>query len=233
MGLRVNEALGSEEVPVEAGGLVGYGSDEAPGAGLPSPPTQARGVDKRDRIYRAAIARYTADGVARTKVEDVIADAGVSWATFFRYFPRKQDVLIEHAARHYRHRVKAVASAGLNDRRLRVRTVVDRTLAALLAPADTSAALHSAALREVFAHPARFAALVNEGHPQPVVGLVARLLDEAQRREELRYGIDPNAAALTVVAGALFPAVQAAALGADPGEPMRTALDLLWEGLGS
>jgi AcrR family transcriptional regulator len=213
-------------------GLVGYGADDAPEAALPMPPKQARGAEKRDRIYAAALARFEADGVAATKVDAVIADAGVSWATFFRYFPRKQDVLIELAARHYRRHVKGVAEEGARDRRLRVRTVIERTFAALLAPSDASAELHGAALLEVFAHPARFAALTDEGHPQPVVGLVARLLDEAQRREELRYGVDPNAAALTVVAGALFPAVQAAAIGIDPGEPMRTALDLLWDGLG-
>ena len=36
----------------------------------------------------------------------MIADAGVSWATFFRYFPRKEDVLIELAARHFREQVR-------------------------------------------------------------------------------------------------------------------------------
>jgi AcrR family transcriptional regulator len=233
MGLRVNEVLVREEVALGAGGLVGYGSDEAPDTALPAPPTQARGVDKRDRIYHAAIGRYASDGVAATKVEDVIAEAEVSWATFFRYFPRKQDVLIELAARHYRRHVKGVAEEGGNDRRLLTRTVVERTLAALLEPVETSTDLHSAALLEVFAHPARFAALVDEGHPQPVVGLVAGLLEEARHRGELRTGLDPGAAALTVVAGALFPAVQAAAIGADPGPPMRAALDVVWGGVGA
>ena len=216
-----------KEIP---GGLVGYGSDEVPGTPLPSPPTQARGFDKRDRIYRAAITRYAADGVGATKVEDVIADAGVSWATFFRYFPRKQDVLIELAARHYRHNVKGVSEDGLRDGRLRIKTVVERSLAALLAPGEAPG-LHSAALLEVFAHPARFAALVDEGHPQPVVGLVADLLQHASERGELRAGVDPGAAALTLVAGALFPAIQAAAIGADPGPPMRTALEIVWNGV--
>jgi AcrR family transcriptional regulator len=232
MGLRVNEVLVRDEVPVDAGGLIGYGADdESPDTGLPAPPTQARGVDKRDRIYRAAIDRYASDGVAATKVEDVIADAGVSWATFFRYFPRKQDVLIELAARHYRRHVKGIAEGGAGDGRLRTRTVGQRTLEALLEAGETSAELHSAALLEVFAHPARFAALVGEGHPQPVVGLVTNLLEQARDRGELRAGLDPAAAALTVVAGALFPAVQAAAIGADPGPPMRGALDILWRGL--
>ena len=100
----------------------------APAARLPAPPTQARGFEKRDSIYRAAIARFRADGVAATKVDDVIADAGVSWGTFFRYFPRKGDVLIEAAARHFRDHVRPSAEASLADRRLKMSTVVQRLL---------------------------------------------------------------------------------------------------------
>jgi AcrR family transcriptional regulator len=213
--------------------LVGYGAGVAEEGPLPLPPTQARGVQKRDRIFEAALRRYERDGMAATRVEDVIADAGVSWATFFRYFPRKGDVLVELAARHFREHVRAVAAAGLGDRRLRCRTVIERSFAALLAPQRTSQALHSAALLEVFASPGRFAALVGEGHPQPMVGLVAEVLGEGVRRGELRGGADPGVAALALVAGTLFPAVQAAGLGADPAPPLRAALALIWDGLGS
>ena len=37
--------------------------------------------------------------------------------------------------------------------------------------------------------------------------------------------------AIGVVAGALFPGAQAAAIGADPGPAIKGALDLLWNGL--
>jgi AcrR family transcriptional regulator len=215
----------------DAEALIGYGAGERPGARLPTPPTQARGVEKRDRIYDAAVTLYEENGIDAARVEDVIAEAGVSWATFFRYFPRKEDVLIEHAARHFRDRVRAAADRGLGDGRLRVRTVTERVFAALLRPADVSPALHSAALLEVFANPASFAALVDEGHPQPMVGLTAELLAEAQHRGEMRPDVDPSAAALTVVAGALLPGAQAAAAGLDPRQPVAAALDILWEGL--
>jgi AcrR family transcriptional regulator len=217
--------------PEAPDGLVGYGTGERPGARLPSPPTQARGAEKRDRIYDAAIALYEARGIDAARVEDVIADAGVSWATFFRYFPRKEDVLIELAARHFREQVRAEADRGLRDGRLRVRTVTERAFTALLRPAGVSSALHSAALLEVFANPARFAALVDDGQAQPMVGLTAELLAEAQGRGEMRAEVDPSAAALTVVAGALLPGAQAAAAGLDPRQPVGAALDVLWEGL--
>lgn len=63
-----------------------------------------------------------------------------------------------------------------------------------------------------------------------MVGLTAELLAEAQHRGEMRADLDPSAAALTVVAGALLPGVQAAA-GVDPRRPVAAALDILWEGL--
>ena len=95
---------------------------------VPSPPTQARGFEKRDRIYQAAMERFRVDGVAATKVDDVIADADVSWGTFFRYFPRKGDVLIEAAVRHFHDHVRPSAEASLADHRLKISTVIQRLL---------------------------------------------------------------------------------------------------------
>jgi AcrR family transcriptional regulator len=222
-------AAKTERTAVE-GGLVGYG-----GGGrdtrLPAPPTQARGAEKRERIYRAAIARFRAAGVAESRVEEVIADAGVSWATFFRYFPRKEDVLVEAAARHFRDRIVPIAERGVADRRLRVRTSVERVFAAMLKPAELTPRLHTEALLEVFAHPARFAAMVGHDRPAPLIVLIAELLSEGQGRGEVAAGIDAGVAALTVVAGAMFPAVQAAAAGADPGPSVGLALDTIWAGL--
>jgi AcrR family transcriptional regulator len=214
----------------EAPRVIGYGRATRESR-LPEPPTQARGAEKHERIYRAAIARYRDDGIEATRVDDVIADADVSWATFFRYFPRKEEVLIEAAARHFRDHVEPVARRGIRDRRLRLRTATERTLAALLRPAELTAALHTEALLEVFAHPARFAAVVDSGHPTPLIGLIATLLEEGQRRGEVRDDVDAAGAAVTVTAGAMFPAVQAAAAGIDPTPSVSGALDILWAGL--
>jgi AcrR family transcriptional regulator len=220
----VSDATGGER-----SSFVGYGGGTSQSP-LPAPPTQARGVDKRDRLYEAAMARYREAGLADTRVEDVIADAEVSWATFFRYFPRKEDVLLEGAARHFRDRVHTIAVEGMRDRRLRIRTVVERTFAALLEPGEMHPALHNAALLEVFASPARFAALVGD-HPQPVIGLVAQLLAEVQRRGEVRADTDAGVAAVALSAGCMFLAVQSAAAGADPVESAMQSLDILWAGM--
>lgn len=218
------------EVPNGDRSLVGYaGGGQEPK--LPEPPKQARGAEKRERIYVAAIARFRQVGVASTRVDDVIADAGVSWATFFRYFPRKEDVLIEAIARHFRDHVVPLAERGLADKRTRVRKASERILIAMLETTELPQPLHNQAFLEVFAHPQRFAAMVDNGHPAPVIGLMAEILAEGQRRGELDPAINAGFAALTVVAGAMFPAVQAAAAGADPGQSIGPALDLLWSGV--
>src|SRR3954471_7172731 len=89
--------------------LVGYAGGGAQTARMPAPPTQARGFEKRDRIYRAAIDRFRVDGVAATKVDDVTADEDVSGETFSRYFPRKGHVGNEPRARHFRDHVRPSA----------------------------------------------------------------------------------------------------------------------------
>lgn len=211
--------------------LVGYGAGEAPAARMPAPPTQARGFEKRDRIYHAALGRFRADGVAATKVDDVIADADVSWATFFRYFPRKGDVLIEAAARHFRDHVRPSVEASLADRRLKMNTVIRRLLVSLLQPADLPPALHGAALLEIFANPDRFAALVGEGPSPPVTVLLEEVLAEGQRRGEIRRDLDTAVAALTVIAGTALIGAQAVATGIDPSEPVAASFEISWRGI--
>jgi AcrR family transcriptional regulator len=193
---------------------------------LPMPPKQARGVEKRDRLYRAALARFRTEGVRATRI-----DAGVSWATFFRYFPRKEDVLVEAAARHFRDQVGAAARDGLRDRRLRIRTVLERIFSALLTPGELSPQLHTAALQEVLADPPRFAALVDGSNQAPLVTLVQEVLQEGRLRGEVRSDVLAATEALTLSAGAMFPAVQAASAGLDPRPIVAEALKVLWGGL--
>lgn len=216
-------------VDEQAIGFAGGAGTRSP---LPAPPTQARGAEKRERLYRAAIARFARDGVEATRVEDVIAEVGVSWATFFRYFPRKEDVLIEAAARHFRDHVRATARAGIRDKRRNVRTVIEDSFAALTTPAEMPPELHTLALLQVVAHPARFAAMLDDEAVQPLIELITELVAAGQVRGQVRDDVPATAVGITVVAGAFFPGVQAAARGADPGPAITLALDLIWSGIG-
>jgi hypothetical protein len=64
-----------------------------------------------------------------------------------------------------------------------------------------------------------------------MIGLVAVVLEVGQDRGEIRADVPAPIQALTVTAGALFPAVQAASVGADPAPIVGEALSMLWVGL--
>src|SRR5690349_20216799 len=121
-------------------------------------PRQARGVEKRRRVYEAALAEFAEHGVENARVEDIVATAEVSWGTFFRYFPRKEDVLLEAAVEEYTNRVMpAVAkllAVGAPTRDI-VETLFDGLTRSHLPPH-----VHGAMLHEVMNLPTRFAALL-------------------------------------------------------------------------
>src|SRR5580658_10884629 len=77
-------------------------------------PRQRRAVATRQRLYEAAMAEYSRVGLDQARVEDIVAAAGVSWGTFFHYFPAKDDVLLDAAAQVSRSYSAAIVS-GLAD----------------------------------------------------------------------------------------------------------------------
>nr|WP_314258003.1 TetR family transcriptional regulator [uncultured Devosia sp.] len=61
-------------------------------------PVKIRDVAKRairGQISSAALARFKSQGYQDTTVDQIAADVGMSTRTFFRYFPSKDDVLLE------------------------------------------------------------------------------------------------------------------------------------------
>lgn len=49
----------------------------------------------REQIARAALKRFQSQGFDHTTVEEIASDMGMSTRTYFRYFPSKDDVLLE------------------------------------------------------------------------------------------------------------------------------------------
>lgn len=178
-------------------------SDDTP---LPPIPRQARGVTARTKVYEAALARYARHGLAETRIEDVVADAGVAWGTFYRWFPRKQDVLLEAAVRHLRERVTPTVDAGLADPERSAREVALALFSSLLDRGEHSVSLFGEILAEVMTNRARFAGMYGED-PQPIMALIARVIAEGQRRGEIRGDVDPFTLSVTLFAGAAFPVV--------------------------
>ena len=63
------------------------------GPGRPPGPT-AQGLETRERLYRAAIARMASHGYEATTMRDVAYEAGVSAGLLYRYFPSKRAVVL-------------------------------------------------------------------------------------------------------------------------------------------
>lgn len=212
-------------------------TDELP---LPPKPRQARGAVARSSVYDAALHRFARHGVAATRIEDVVADAEVAWGTFYRWFPRKQDVLLEAAVRHLRERVTPAVEAGLDQPERDARDVALELFTTLLDRGPHPVSLFGEILGEVMSNRARFAGMYGED-PQPIMALIARVVTHGQRRGELRADLDPLTLAVTLFAGAAFPVVYGyygAFRGTPDAEPPGTADALVarffgvaWRGL--
>jgi AcrR family transcriptional regulator len=170
---------------------------------LPPKPQQERGKEKRRRVYEAAVHAFAEHGFDEARVEDIVAEADVSWGTFFRYFPRKEDVLLELGVNHYLTNVRPMAEAGLEHS---ARDGVHAMLVAMLS-SDMPSHLHGAMLREITATPVRWAALLGDDQPVWLV-LAARIIETGQERGEVRDDVDALTLAAVVSAAGLFPAVQ-------------------------
>ena len=67
-----------------------------------SQPPLSRGEATRARIREAANGLFLRDGVEATTVEAIAAAAGVSKPTFYLYFQRKEDLLLEYGLQRLR-----------------------------------------------------------------------------------------------------------------------------------
>jgi AcrR family transcriptional regulator len=173
---------------------------------LPPRPQQERGKAKRQLVYEAAVRGFAQNGFDQARIEDVVADAGVSWGTFFRYFPRKEDVLLEMGVEHYRRNVLHNGDHDIHGDGP-VRDAVHAVFAALLT-SDWPSHLHGAMLREIATTPVRYAALLGPDDP-PWITLNAQLIAKGQERGEVRTDVDAITLSAVVSAGSLFPAIQA------------------------
>jgi AcrR family transcriptional regulator len=176
-----------------------------PGPPLGFSPRQARGVAARARVYEEALRQFAEKGFETTRVEDVVSAAGVAWGTFFRYFPRKEDVLLEAAVHHHREHVVPTVDAGLESGEQSARSVALDLFLAMLSPAAHPPRLHGEIVSEVIESRERFTAML--GEDQPFVVLVARVVEYGQRRGEVRTDLDALTLAGVLAAGTLFPTI--------------------------
>jgi AcrR family transcriptional regulator len=61
---------------------------------LPSKRRERQSVERRERLFRAAMALFARKGFAETTVEDITNAADLGKGTFFNYFPSKEHILL-------------------------------------------------------------------------------------------------------------------------------------------
>ncbi|MCB0859379.1 MAG: TetR/AcrR family transcriptional regulator [Solirubrobacterales bacterium] len=207
------------------------------GVGLGAIPKQQRGIDVRNRLYEAAINEIDAKGIEESRVENIVAEAGTSWGTFFRYFPRKEDVLLYETARLFREEMRPAFDQAIADQDTPVRESAREVILMIMEP-RISPRFHAEMLAETLRHPARFAAILGEGE-LPLAVLMAGMLAEGQSRGEVKTEAPIPVCAAVLLAGVMFSAstvLQAVADGTRPGsdiaEVANQAFDLAWSGVG-
>jgi AcrR family transcriptional regulator len=190
-------------------------------------------VATRRRLYEAAMAEYARVGLDAARVEDIVAAAGVSWGTFFHYFPAKEDVLLDAAAevcRAYGETVQAGLEAGQD-----TEAVFAAAFAAMSATAAEIAAtnaLRGRMLLYVLSHPGRLTEFLGEDVAPPIAATTA-VIAQGQLRGEIRSDEPAESLAVILHYAVLFAGRRGATIGRPPGStPLsRLALQTVLRGM--
>jgi TetR/AcrR family transcriptional regulator, fatty acid metabolism regulator protein len=196
-------------------------------------PRQRRAVATRRRIYEAAMAEYARVGLDVARVEDIVAAAGVSWGTFFHYFPAKEDVLLDAAAEVCRAYAAATA-AGLETGQ-DTESVLASAFGAMsraAAEVTSSSTLRGKMMLYVLGHPGRLTEFLGDDIAPPVPATTA-VIAEGQLRGEIRADEPAESLAVIVLYAVLFGARRGATIGRPPGStPLgRLALAIVLRGM--
>ena len=199
-------------------------------------PRQRRAVATRQRLYEAAMAEYARVGIDQARVEDIVAAAGVSWGTFFHYFPAKEDVLLDAAAqvsRTYSLTIMSGLEAGSS-----TEDILDAAFTEMYKTSQTlagSGSLRGKLLMYVLSHPGNLTAFLGDWDDEllaPVPATTA-VIAQGQLRGEIRTDEPAESLAVILLYAVLFSARRAATIGRPPGSaPLgRLALQIVLRGL--
>jgi TetR/AcrR family transcriptional regulator, fatty acid metabolism regulator protein len=196
-------------------------------------PRQRRAVATRRRLYEAAMAEYARVGLDAARVEDIVAAAGVSWGTFFHYFPAKEDVLLDAAAeicRAYAAATVAGLEAGQD-----TEPILAAAFSAMFRAAvevTPSGVLRGRMMLYVLGHPGRLTESLGDDIAPPVLA-TATVLAEGQLRGEVRTDEPAESLAVILLYAVLFGARRGATIGRPPGStPLsRLALSVVLRGM--
>jgi AcrR family transcriptional regulator len=179
------------------------------------------------------MAEYTRVGMDAARVEDIVTAAGVSWGTFFHYFPAKEDVLLD-AAVAVCQAFAAAAAHGLEAGH-DTATIFADAFAALFRSAREVAEplpLRGAVLRHAASHPGRLSAVLDEETPSPVQA-ASEVIAEGQRRGDIRADQPAESLAVVLCYSVLSATRRGATLGRPPDSPplSQLALEVVLRGM--
>jgi TetR/AcrR family transcriptional regulator, fatty acid metabolism regulator protein len=199
----------------------------------PRAPRQRRAAETRQRLYHAAMAEFEKAGLEAARVEDIVAAAGVSWGTFFHYFPAKDDVLLDAAATVCR-AYAAAAADGLDAGRATEQVLWDAFLAMGRAAGQVTSSrpLRGAMMRHVLSHPGLLTAYLGDEVLAPVPA-TTQVIAEGQRQGEIRADEPAEALAVIVLYAVLFSAQRGTTIGRprDSSPLGRLALQVVLRGM--
>lgn len=206
-------------------------------------PRQKRGIAARDRVFEEALRQFAANGVEQTRVEDIVAAAGVAWGTFFRYFPRKEDVLLAAAVRYQVQRLGPMVEEALADPDRSAREIALELFLALLSPAEYPPRLHAAIVLEGVRERDRFIAMLGQDEIE-LEQLTLRIVERGQLQGAVRVDTDARLLAGVLSTGTVFttlygyydrvlgdPRLAAADPVPDPKPIITGAFEVVWRGV--
>ena len=200
------------------------------------PTRQRRAAVTRQRLYEAAMAEYGRVGLDQARVEDIVAAAGVSWGTFFHYFPAKEDVLLDAAAEVSRAYSAAIVSGlAAGDDTESVLTAGFAAMFRAAAEVTDSRPLRGKLLLYVISNPGKLTAFLGESDEilPPLVPATAAALAEGQLNGEIRADEPAESLAVILMYAVLFSTRRSATIGRPPGSaPLsRLALQIVLRGM--
>jgi AcrR family transcriptional regulator len=200
----------------------------APNASLAPDRRQRRGTEIRQRLFRSALDLFAQRGFADTTVEDITNAADVGKGTFFNYFPSKDHLLLAFAE------MQLAKLQSIVDNLRTTHEPVPQFLRALglrmtEEPGRNPSLVRALLLANLSSAVVRDAMLANHARAQE---LLTEFIAIGQHRAEVRSDLPPGEIA-QVFRQMVFGTLLVWSLYGDDSleSRIRTALDVLWEGL--
>jgi TetR/AcrR family transcriptional regulator, cholesterol catabolism regulator len=144
-------------------------------------------LERRERIYEAALSLFREQGYESTTVDQITRQAGLAKGTFFNYFPTK-DAVLRYLGTREIGRLGSVLSMNGNSRGTAIGKL-KRLMAALAANLEEDRALVSLIFRKGVTVPDLLAGDAGGFSLQPVASLLIR---QAQYNGEVNRQLDPD-----------------------------------------